>query len=285
PPTFADRYAANNKPVTADLSLGGSDAGNYSVNPTYTDYASITPLELTVTADGVNRDYDATTQASVTLHGSQLPPDDIQFHYISAELHNKHAEANKQVTVSGITFSGADRDNYTLPNNLIVTTRASIAPIRLQVDAAVALPKTYDRTTVAEVTLSDNRLHGDDVTASYATASFSDWNVGSSKPVTVYGITITGADAGNYLANDRATTTGNITPYSLTARASQAYKLFDGTSSAGNAGIVITDDHFTGDNVVSSFTTALFASAFVGDWPVTVNGIYISGGDAQNYLL
>jgi len=42
-------------------------------------------------------------------------------------------------------------------------------------------------------------------------ASFANKNVGTSKPVSVSGISISGTDAGNYTANISTTTTANIT--------------------------------------------------------------------------
>ena len=56
-------------------------------------------------------------------------------------------------------------------------------------------------------------VSGDVVNVAYAGASFADANVGTGKPVSVTGISISGgADAGNYtLVNTTATTTANIT--------------------------------------------------------------------------
>jgi len=56
------------------------------------------------------------------------------------------------------------------------------------------------------VTLSDNRVAGDVLTIAYTTASFADSLVGTAKPVSVTGITVTGTDAGNYTFNTTATT-------------------------------------------------------------------------------
>jgi hypothetical protein len=61
------------------------------------------------------------------------------------------------------------------------------------------------------VTLSDNRVAGDVFTTSYTSASFADKNVGTGKTVSVSGITISGADAGNYTFNTTATATADIT--------------------------------------------------------------------------
>ena len=80
--------------------------------------------------------------------------------------------------------------------------------------------KTYDGTTNAAVNLSDDKLAGDAVTDSYTSAYFADKVVGNSKPVTVEGIGISGADVGNYtLASATGSTSADITPRSLTVTA------------------------------------------------------------------
>ena len=67
------------------------------------------------------------------------------------------------------------------------------------------------------MTLTDDRVAGDVVTDADTAANFADKNVGLDKSVSVTGITITGADAGNYsLASGTATTTASITPAPLT---------------------------------------------------------------------
>jgi hypothetical protein len=62
------------------------------------------------------------------------------------------------------------------------------------------------------VTLSDNVMPGDSMTATYSSAKFANPNPGT-WTVTVTGITISGTDAANYkLANTAATTVASITP-------------------------------------------------------------------------
>ena len=48
------------------------------------------------------------------------------------------------------------------------------------------------------MTLADDRVAGDVFTASYSSATFADKNVGTAKPVSVTGISLSGPDAGNY---------------------------------------------------------------------------------------
>ncbi len=79
--------------------------------------------------------------------------------------------------------------------------------------AATASDKAYDGTTTASVTLSDDRVGGDDVTLGYASADFDTATVGTNKTVTVTGMSITGgADMNNYvLGNASDTDTADIT--------------------------------------------------------------------------
>jgi YDG domain len=91
------------------------------------------------------------------------------------------------------------------------TATYTITPLALTV-SATGVNKTYDTTTAATVTLSDNRTAGDVFTDSYASAAFADPNVGLGKPVNVSGINIAGADVSNYTFNTTAVTTANIVP-------------------------------------------------------------------------
>ena len=59
---------------------------------------------------------------------------------------------------------------------------------------------------VTTVTLTDNRISGDVLTASYTGAAFADKNAGTAKPVNVSGISLSGVDAGNYTCNSTAST-------------------------------------------------------------------------------
>ena len=77
--------------------------------------------------------------------------------------------------------------------------------------SATGVNKVYDGTTAGDCDPDGQPCGGDDVTAAYASASFADANVGTGKPVSVSGITLSGADAGNYTFNSTASTTANIT--------------------------------------------------------------------------
>src|SRR5204863_405044 len=113
--------------------------------------------------------------------------------------------------------------------------------------SATADGKVYDATTGAVAHLSDDKISGDDVTDSYSTASFGDKNVGSGKTVTVNGISISGADAGNYaLQNTTASASADITPRSLTVSATADGKVYDATTGATAH---LSDDKISSDDV------------------------------------
>jgi YDG domain/MBG domain (YGX type) len=120
-------------------------------------------------------------------------------------------------------------------------------------------------------------------TDSYTNATFADKNVGTSKTVSLSGISISGADAANYTFNTTATTTANISARSLTVTATGVNKVYDGTTSAS---VTLSDNRVAGDSLTDSYTSASFADKNVGTGKtVSVTGISISGGDAGNYSL
>src|SRR5204863_709096 len=118
-----------------------------------------------------------------------------------------------------------------------------------------------------------------------ARATFATASVGAGKTVTVSGLTLTGAAAGNYtLATTTATTTAAITAVSLTPAVTVLSKVYDGTASAtvtscALSGVVVGE-------VVSCTGSAAFTTAGVGAGKtVTVSGLTLTGAAASNYTL
>ena len=277
--TFSDKNVGSGKTVSVSgVSISGTDAGNYTFNTTATTTANITAFALTVSAHGINKVYDSGTTATVTLTDDRFSGDVFTDSYTSASYADKNVGTGKTVSVSGISISGTDAGNYTF--NTTASTTADITPFGLTV-SATGVNKVYDSTTAATVTLSDNRFSGDVFTDSYTSASFADKNVGTGKPVSVIGISITGVDAGNYTFNTTASTTANITAFALTVSAHGVNKVYDSGTSAT---VTLTDNRFSGDVFTDSYASASFADKNVGTGkPVSVIGISIAGVDAVNY--
>src|SRR5439155_24888139 len=141
--------------------------------------ADITARALTVSAAGVNKVYDGTTDATATLSDDRVAGDLLTDASTAASFADKNVGTAKTVSVTGISITGPDAGNYSA--NTTASTTADISARALTVSAA-GVNKVYDGTTVASVTLADDRVSGDDVSSAYAAAAFADKNVGSAKP-------------------------------------------------------------------------------------------------------
>ena len=282
--SFSDKNVANGKAVSVTgIGITGTDAGNYALASTSAvTTANITPRALTVTATGVNKTYDGTAAATAALLDNRVAGDVVTDSYISASFGDKNVANGKTVNVTGIGITGTDAGNYAVTNTTATTT-ANITPRTLTV-TATGMNKTYDGTASAAILLSDNKVAGDIVTDSYTAALFNNKNAANGKLVSVSGLGIMGADAGNYvLASSTATTTANITPKALTISAIGVNKVYDGTASAS---VMLQDNRLSGDALTYGYTGALFADKNVANAKtVSVGGLEITGMDAGNYTL
>ncbi|MDP3652968.1 MAG: YDG domain-containing protein, partial [Rhodoferax sp.] len=131
---FADKNVGTGKTVTvSNFVLGGADASNYSFNGLVTTTASVTPKALMVSATGVNKNYDATTTASVILHDNRIAGDAISFGPTLADFNDALLGSGKTVFVRGIQIAGgADMGNYVL-DSTSTTTFADITSLAEQV--------------------------------------------------------------------------------------------------------------------------------------------------------
>jgi hypothetical protein len=274
---FVNKNVGTAKTVNVTgINVTGTDAGNYTFNTTATTAADITARALTVSATGQNKVYDGTTNATVTLGDNRVAGDALILAGTGA-FASKDVGTAKAVNVTGINVTGTDAGNYTF--NTTATTAADITARALTV-SATGQNRVYDGTTNATVTLGDNRVAGDALALSHATASFPDKNVGTGKTVNVTGINVTGTDAGNYTFNTTATTAADITARALTVSATGQNKVYDGTT---NATVTLGDNRVAGDNL-SLAGTASFLNKNVGTAKtVNVTGINVTGTDAGNY--
>ncbi len=225
------------------VSITASQAGNGNIGPA-TDVQftlTIQPKALMVSATANNKVYDGTNAAAVNLSSNALTGDMLTLAYGTANFDDKNVGNSKTVTVNGITISGVGAVNYSV--NPTANTTADITPFGLTV-SATANNKAYDATNTATVNLSSNVLAGDVLVLSYTNAIFNDQNVGTGKTVSVTGISISGADAGNYTFNTSTGTTASITPVTLNISAQAKTKTYgdlDPALSYTSAGLIGTD--------------------------------------------
>ncbi|WP_234187077.1 YDG domain-containing protein [Shinella sp. NM-101] len=300
--TFIDKNAATGKAVTiSGITLSGADAGNYAlVSDTAMTTATIARAQIAavggITASG--KTYDGTASATLDTSGAtfggMIANDDLTVGSASGAFADKNAGMGKAVTISGITLSGADAGNYTLVSDTAMTT-ATIARAQIAaVGGITASGKTYDGTASATLDTSGATFGGmianDDLTVGSASGAFADKNAGMGKAVTISGITLSGADAGNYtLVSDTATTTATIARAQIAAVGGIAAsgKTYDGTASAtldtsgATFGGMIANDDLTVGSASGAFADK---NAAIGK-AVTISGITLSGADAGNYTL
>jgi trimeric autotransporter adhesin len=279
--TFIDKNVGNNKLVTVTgLALSGTTTGNYALaSSTTKTTANITAYPITVTATTNTKPYDQTTSAAASptiTSGSLQGTDSAGF---SEAYSDKNVATGKTLTPSGSVVDGNTGNNYTV--TFLPDTTGVINALALTV-SATGVDKVYDGTTNATVTLSDNRILGDNFSDTYTTASFADANAGSNKTVSVSGIAISGPDAINYTANTTASTTANITLGSLTISADNKAK----TAGLPNPSLTASYVGFVGgDNTNALTTQATLSTTATTNSPVGTYPITASGAVSPNYTI
>jgi len=280
---FGNKNAGVGKAVNVtNVALSGGDAGNYVLGAsTGSTTADIAARTLNVSFNGVSKTYDGTTGAQVSFGDDRIQGDALTVAG-SAAFGNKNAGVGKAVNVSNVALSGGDAGNYVLGASTGSTT-ADIAARALNL-SGVAGSKVYDGTTGAQLSMGDDRIAGDSLTAS-AVANFADKHVGAAKAVQLSGAALTGADAGNYFIVLPTGLLASITPASLTlAGVSAAGKVYDGTTSAM---VSASANGVLGQDVVSVVGgSGSFADKNAGAGKlVTASGFRLAGADAGNYTL
>src|SRR5450830_2200205 len=209
----------------------------------------------------------------------------------SGVFSDKNAGTGKTVNVSGLTLGGADAGNYVLAS----TTSSGVADIAKASIGSVSNvgvnDKTYDglRTATLKGTASFDGIIGNDGLSVAGFGLFSDKNAGTAKVVTVSGITLAGADAGNYILGSNVSSgTADITPKALTVAGQVAgNKVYDGNAVAQLFGGSLLG--LVGDETLSfAGQTAAFNDKNAGNAKaVTVSGTTLldGSGAASNYTV
>ena len=278
---FADRNAGLAKPVTLASSLGGDDAGNYSVLPQADFTADITPKAIGITGTVVTpRAYDGSTNAPVS--GGSLVGlvggDSVTLQQ-AGQLADKNAGLAKPITMAS-SLGGGDAGNYSLvqPTGLV----ADVTPRTVHIAGTVVAARAYDGSLSAPVSGGSlvGLVQGDQVDLVQA-GQFADRNAGSAKAITMAS-TLAGADAGNYAVQQPTGLSADVTTRTLSISGTQTVgKAYDGsTLVALNGGSLVG---LVGDDQISLVQTGQVADKNAGlGKPVTVHA-QLSGANAANY--
>ncbi|MEY8875028.1 MAG: YDG domain-containing protein, partial [Leptothrix sp. (in: b-proteobacteria)] len=291
--SFIDKNAGAGKTVDiAGITLSDGVNGlasNYSVAASATASATITPKQLSVTANVADKVYDgsmAATLQGLTLSGFVGAETVSGVHSGSVQFDSRNVGAGKTVTVGGVGLidgsNGGLASNYTVAAS--ASGQASVTPATLRVAGLVALDKVYDGTLTTTLNTQGAVLTGtigaDQVQLGSISGSFLDKNAGTNKPVVGTSAQLGGADALNYTLEQPAGMSASITPRSLTVAATGVNKVYDASTAAT---VQLGDNRIVGDQL-SLGATASFLDKNVGVGKfIEVGGITVTGPDAGNY--
>ena len=295
--TFADKNVGANKSVTAaGYALTGDAAANYVLTQPTGLMADINAFVVQLDDLNADKTYDGSTAAPFTFSGldSIFFGDDVTVDAtgVSASYADKTAGAAKPVAFTG-TFGliGTDAANYTLTQPTGFT--GTIAQLEITLSGLTVADRIYDATDLgqfASIGSLNNVVTGDDLTIDDGAMSltFADANAGVAKPVTLPGVVLAGADAGNYTAITPTGLTATISPKALTIDGASAQdRVYDSTTL-----VAVSGGNLQG--IVGSDAVSLVASAAKGNLDdktigtnraVTVSGYDLTGGAATNYVL
>lgn len=268
------------------LKIRGFSSGQQGVDLSYVASYTINKKPVLFSIDGtVTKTYDGTTglgnaSAPHVLESGLLTGDSFSTSNANFAFADKNAGANKTLNFSGITVVDGNGGNnydvsYVASNNNTITPKSITGTI-------TADSKVYDATAAASTHgRLDGVLGNDDLHIAGTSGSFADKNVGLGKTVTINGITLSGADAGNYLVTYNGMTQADIDRRPITGVITADGKTYDGNVQAvthGSLNGVLNNDDLHIAGTSGSFTDK---NAGTGK-AVNVAGV-VGGADAGNY--
>ncbi len=278
--TFASVNVGTGISVTTTLTLGGANAGNYSITQPTGLTGNITTAALTITGlTGNNKTYDATTSASLSgipaYSGLQNGETFSVSGTVSATFATKTVGTTKAITVTGYT---APSSNYSISQPTGLTGNITVAS--LTISSPGVNNKTYTGTNTATLTGTLSGVLGSDAVTLNLSGTFASVNAATGISVTSTS-SLSGTDAGNYTLTQPTGLTANITQVALTATADDKSK----NQGAANPSLTISYSGFVNSETVAVITAPSISTTAVTGSPVGTYPISLSGGSATNYSI
>ena len=282
--------------------------GSTNVTDNY-DIISYADCSLSINKKGVTvsgitakeKLYDGTTTATLDFSGAtgwKVGTDKVNVTAIG-EFDNKNVGTGKTVTISGITLTGEDADNYELASaGQQESCTANIGKKPVIVNGIKAKNKVFDGTDSAtliydDVTFTDqdnnNAVVGGDVLSVEAVGKFAESSLGKDKIVNLSNITLTGAASGNYILSDSGQqTTCKASIVSSTIKVSgikAKNKVYDGTNDVElDCTDMMVEGVKAGEDVTVT-ATGKFVDKSVGTKKQVAISYTLSGADSGNYAI
>ncbi len=297
--SFAGSSQGARKVGSYVLAPTGLNSANYAIS--YAD-ATLDITRASISAitgiTAANKVYDGSSAASLNSAGaaftSMVAGDQLTVATAIGSFADKAAGKAKTVSISVLTLGGEDAGNYNLVSS-VSSAQADIdrAPISA-VSGISANSKRYDGSDAATLNTAQavfaGLLTGDALSVATASASFTDKNAGSGKPVNISGITLGGSDANNYqLLSTAATSQAEIGKAIISAVSgiTANNKVEDGTKTASlNLDQALLLGRIGADLVSITQAQGSFDDALAGlQKTVTISEMQLGGVDAGNYQL
>ncbi|MFN9790518.1 MAG: YDG domain-containing protein, partial [Holosporales bacterium] len=204
---------------------------------------------------------------------------------------DKNVGNAKTVNITGLTLGGADAANSIVRSSTAGDT-GTITPASITaITGITANDKVYDAATAATLNTGaagfTGRLGSDILTVASSTGNFIDKNVGNAKTVNITGLTLGGADAGNYiLSSSTAAATANITPASIALTGLTVTKTYDANNTINGALFGSISTGVSGETLTFTGSTTT-SSANVGSYSTATGSLVLANGtgSASNYNL
>ena len=289
--TYDEKNVGNRTVDYSAIALTGDEANNYSLtNTTASSTGTINKRETGVSFGAISKTYDGLT-ASDTIGArtftNVIAADADKVDVTAKATYDEKNAGNRTVDYSAIALTGDEANNYSLTH----TTASSTGTIdKKSVTATFAdISKIYDGTTNA--TPGAGTLTGviaadeGKVNVSATDVSYDEKNAGN-RTVNYTGVTLSGAEAGNYSIATTATGNGTIGRKALELVADPAsteYGDYNPASFTGRVdGFVAGESVSNGDSL--QFALSDLSASAVGSYGITgtINGSS-SGDYGLNY--
>jgi autotransporter-associated beta strand protein len=301
----ADTNAAGN--YAGVLVPGGYTSSNYAITYANGDFRILPAQQLLVRVQNVQNNYGTSAAYAVTS-AQYLDADGKTVRTLTQTAHDGNTFTYSDGMGGGVTFtvapqgvvrSGAGQlavGNYALAGTGANVVGANFTATHYVGNQSVnrigltpqvsGVTKVYDGTTAATgVKIGLGGLLAGDTVGADAAGAFSSRNAGTNRSYTINGMTLHGADAGNYYlaAASLSGNDGTITPRPITVAAVPDTKVYDGTHGAA-ATPVVTGSLAAGDSFAS--LSQAFTSANVGMNVTLAPQAQIDDGNGgANYVL
>jgi len=280
--------------ITPSAATGGSGTeANYNISyntGTLTVNTATVTISSGITAN--NKIYDGTTTGTISSNnvslsgviGADTGNVNLSTNGYTATFVTKNVTNNIAVTVSGLTLIGSAAANYTLsqPN----LTANIIAKALTMSGLSVPSSKVYDGTTAATASGSPGSLTGSESPGSgnssdgkwysgdtvsltgTATGTYNSKNVGTASSVTFGGLSLTGAQAGNYSLTIQSAASATITAESLNITANAQSKTYGTLLTFGSGSTNFASSGLQNGETVGTVTLAVSGNGGATNAPV-----------------